>query len=431
MFLKRVIIALVIALSPTFVFAAGADLKIDASDIRFSKPQLIAGDKVRIYAKIYNVGDVDVSGYIVLYQGSNPISDGQVLSVIVGGAPEEVYVDFIVPSSTFNIRADVRSTDPVDVNMSNNTAVTTVFTPIFDDDRDGVANEKDNCPAIVNPNQLNTDADSMGDACDDDRDNDGLTNDVEIELGTNPLHKDTDGDGVNDPNDAYPTDSKRSVIEKKPLVQSTPVLVPKPTPVPVVAEYKPNSFAAENNKSGSLVTAPVSTKSTEGAQKNSEVPTEVVSATENKTSSVNNSDVAFSPNAVFRVTQISWNTHLFEVSNLGEGTVMYEWDFGDSVRSGKPSVEHTYERSGTYVVTLKSTDADGMVKTESTTVRVPLFSLENRLVLLAIISLVTLLLLACISLLVIRRLEKKLLPNPHVPKHKPEHVKHIEVVEEE
>ncbi|MDI6856745.1 MAG: S8 family serine peptidase [Dehalococcoidia bacterium] len=104
-----------------------------------------------------------------------------------------------------------------------------------DTDTDGVIDAFDNCPLVANPpvpngldddtdgtvdeagEQVNTDnaaipngpvvalddvtvpnGDPLGDACDDDDDNDGLTDAEEASAGTNPLLRDTDGDRVID-----------------------------------------------------------------------------------------------------------------------------------------------------------------------------------------------------------------------------------------
>jgi len=44
----------------------------------------------------------------------------------------------------------------------------------MDTDNDGVADDIDNCPFVANTDQLNTDADTLGDACEPDDDNDGI-----------------------------------------------------------------------------------------------------------------------------------------------------------------------------------------------------------------------------------------------------------------
>ena len=55
------------------------------------------------------------------------------------------------------------------------------------------------------------DGDCIPDALDDDNDNDTLTNDEEQTIGTDPLIVDTDGDGVNDPEDDLPTDPTETI----------------------------------------------------------------------------------------------------------------------------------------------------------------------------------------------------------------------------
>ena len=57
-----------------------------------------------------------------------------------------------------------------------------------DYDGDGLGDNGDNCPILVNVDQVNTDGDAEGDVCDADDDNDGFTDEQEAIDGTDPLN---------------------------------------------------------------------------------------------------------------------------------------------------------------------------------------------------------------------------------------------------
>lgn len=75
-----------------------------------------------------------------------------------------------------------------------------------DTDEDGYPDGCDNCPALPNPDQLDSDSDGAGNACDADDDNDG-TPDVEDNCPLTPSDNqdDSDQDGVGDVCDNCPT----------------------------------------------------------------------------------------------------------------------------------------------------------------------------------------------------------------------------------
>ncbi|MBU0531794.1 MAG: PKD domain-containing protein [Candidatus Uhrbacteria bacterium] len=343
-FILGIILSLVLA--PMAVLAApGADLAIQSSGIFFSKEALIVGDNVRIYAQIQNVGDIDISGYVSFYQGNIPIGDSQVVSVRAGGTLDEVYVDYIVPSGSFNIRAVIKGTDPQDENPANDEAITMLFTPIHDDDRDGIEDENDNCPDTTNVDQLDSDGDGLGDACDDDDDNDSITDDVEREIGTNPIDIDSDDDGIGDAEDKYPTDPE-NVSPSAPVTDSE-----------AVAEEE-------------------SETTEEPVEDKSEVES-LTSEDEQPEDDAERSQLVISPNAVFGYEKVNWNTYQFQAQGPADLSYKFEWDFGDGVTSTRAEVEHSFQGAGEYVVTLRVTDPTGRISHDAATINITFFDLSN------------------------------------------------------
>jgi len=75
---------------------------------------------------------------------------------------------------------------------------------VVDSDGDGIDDSHDNCPNKANPDQLDTDGDGIGDACDRDIDNDGWANEQDnCPTVPNRDQHDDDGDGQGDACDPH------------------------------------------------------------------------------------------------------------------------------------------------------------------------------------------------------------------------------------
>lgn len=211
---------------------AKTDLSINDKDITFSKGSVFDGETVRIFARIFNVGDTDVLGNAVFLNNGKAMAEPQIISIKAGDY-DDVFIDWNPKSGIFDIELKIINTNLKDENPDNNTSIKKGYFVDFDtdsddtgnstdldDDNDGLTDEQektlgtDSLKADSDGDQVkdnadnfpsdqtewrDTDGDGLGDNKDLDDDNDGIFDFEEVyELGTNPLNRDTDNDGLSD-----------------------------------------------------------------------------------------------------------------------------------------------------------------------------------------------------------------------------------------
>jgi len=132
-------------------------------------------------------GDLGIPGAEILSPGD---PDASILQVRPGTTDPLVRMP---PLATFLVHTEGVNT------LRDWISSPTVCDAPTDIDGDGVPGDADNCPTVANANQADSNRDGVGDACGTlDADGDGLTDDEEIALGTDPLDPDSDDDGFSD-----------------------------------------------------------------------------------------------------------------------------------------------------------------------------------------------------------------------------------------
>jgi hypothetical protein len=99
---------------------------------------------------------------------------------------------------------------------------TVKYSEITDSDSDGILDISDNCRNVSNTDQLDTDSDGVGDACDPDKDNDSVSNNSDnCPFNANPDQLNTDGDSLGDACDDDPDGDDVKTNDNCPLIPNT------------------------------------------------------------------------------------------------------------------------------------------------------------------------------------------------------------------
>jgi hypothetical protein len=132
--MKKILLILLVLLFPITLAAQdkAADLGLSQTDILFSvaRDQLVKDQPVQIYAKIHNHGQRDATGQVVFYSNDVQIGEAQPVSVRAGGLADEVFVDWIVPAESFEVKVVITNINPSDEKPANNQAKTGLINPL-------------------------------------------------------------------------------------------------------------------------------------------------------------------------------------------------------------------------------------------------------------------------------------------------------------
>ena len=163
------------------------------------------------YGNTVNVPSTEVPSLNLVEPGD--ADNSYLMQKLEGTAQSGVRMPYGGPYLSSTLQQLVR--DWIDAGAQNDPA---------DADGDGIEDDSDNCASVANADQLDTDSDGRGNACDDDDDGDGVEDDPDNcasvanadQLDTdsdglgNSCDDDDDGDGVADTTDAFSLDSEET-----------------------------------------------------------------------------------------------------------------------------------------------------------------------------------------------------------------------------
>lgn len=138
--------------------------------------------------------------------GSYTVKAELVYQTLAHGFAQDLFNDTVTPEVLdFKTMYDAAA-DKTTVIASTDFAGTVTAPPPVDTDRDGVADNADNCKLVANANQRNTDGDNFGNICDPDFNQNKIVdpldlNTLKAKLGQVSPNQDLNGNGIVDPVD--------------------------------------------------------------------------------------------------------------------------------------------------------------------------------------------------------------------------------------
>jgi len=300
------------------------DLSINPDGVNTLNAVLV-GKTVRIYATVTNNSNQDLFGVVKFYDENRQsfIGEDQPVSILAQKT-DDVFVDWAGsyvgshPISARVIPWDESGDDP-----SNNKVTKAIYVDTDsdldgigdlndnDDDNDGIADANDAFPLDPAESE-DTDGDGIGNNADEDDDNDGISDIVDLFPLDAGESEDYDGDGVGDNTDAFPED-------------------------PTEFKDSDGDGLGDNSDPDNANHGPIPKIETE-------------------------------KNTVSRGRIITFNA-LNSRDPDGE-IVEYKWNFGDGTEGAGVVVDHIFEKTGDYNVTLMVKDDKGEQREEVINIKV-------------------------------------------------------------
>lgn len=171
------------------------------ANIWYSKDSFFADDKIRIYTVIFNGSTEDIVGAVEFLDNGARISATD-FSLASGGRVRDVWVDWVAESGKHVITARIAEVSVIKAGGKK--------VPVLLENAETGKNER-----IVD---MDTDSDGIGNSDDSDDDNDNVPDIDEVKNGTDPLKKDTDGNGILDDEELVLAEAQK---EKEEVVSGT------------------------------------------------------------------------------------------------------------------------------------------------------------------------------------------------------------------